>query len=122
MSRLIAFTGPAGSGKSTAASALVEEGWVRVKFADQLKNMAGLGTEATSKLSGLAGAVGSVGAMGIAAGAVAGLGAAARARAEIEMQAGDDVPRNGALAKSLTPLIGLTSAQIDDLFIAADKL
>ncbi len=39
MSRLIAFTGPAGSGKSTAASALVEEGWVRVKFADPLKSM-----------------------------------------------------------------------------------
>jgi len=39
MSRLIAFTGPAGSGKSTAASALVEAGWVRVKFADPLKNM-----------------------------------------------------------------------------------
>jgi hypothetical protein len=39
MSRLIAFTGPAGSGKSTAADALVEEGWVRVKFADPLKNM-----------------------------------------------------------------------------------
>jgi hypothetical protein len=39
VSRLIAFTGPAGSGKSTAADALVEEGWVRVKFADPLKNM-----------------------------------------------------------------------------------
>ena len=39
MGRLIAFTGPAGAGKSTAADALVEEGWVRVKFADPLKNM-----------------------------------------------------------------------------------
>lgn len=39
MSRLIAFCGPAGAGKSTAADALVEEGWVRVKFADPLKNM-----------------------------------------------------------------------------------
>lgn len=39
MSRLIAFTGLAGAGKSTAADALVEEGWVRVKFADPLKNM-----------------------------------------------------------------------------------
>ena len=39
MARLIAFTGPAGAGKSTAADALVEDGWVRVKFADPLKNM-----------------------------------------------------------------------------------
>jgi hypothetical protein len=39
MSRLLAFTGPAGSGKSTAADALMEVGWVRVKFADPLKNM-----------------------------------------------------------------------------------
>lgn len=39
MSRLIAFTGPIGCGKSTAAEALIEEGWVRVKFADPLKNM-----------------------------------------------------------------------------------
>ncbi len=39
MSRLIAFTGKAGAGKSSAADALVEEGWVRVKFADPLKNM-----------------------------------------------------------------------------------
>lgn len=37
--RLIAFTGPAGCGKSTAAEALVEMGWARVKFADPLKNM-----------------------------------------------------------------------------------
>lgn len=37
--RLIAFCGPAGCGKSTAAEALMEEGWVRVKFADPLKNM-----------------------------------------------------------------------------------
>lgn len=37
--RLIAFTGPAGSGKSTAADALVEVGWTRVKFADPLKDM-----------------------------------------------------------------------------------
>ena len=39
MTRLIAFTGQAGAGKSTAADALVEDGWVRVKFADPLKNM-----------------------------------------------------------------------------------
>lgn len=39
MGRLIAFTGVAGSGKSTAADALVDDGWVRVKFADPLKNM-----------------------------------------------------------------------------------
>lgn len=39
MSRLIAFTGLAGSGKSTAAAALGEQGWMRVKFADVLKNM-----------------------------------------------------------------------------------
>jgi hypothetical protein len=39
MVRLIAFTGPAGAGKSTAADALVEDGWVKVKFADPLKNM-----------------------------------------------------------------------------------
>lgn len=39
MTRLIAFCGPAGAGKSTAADALVEDGWVRVKFADPLKNM-----------------------------------------------------------------------------------
>ncbi len=39
MTRLVAFTGPAGAGKSTAAQALVDQGWVRVKFADPLKNM-----------------------------------------------------------------------------------
>jgi hypothetical protein len=39
MPRLIAFTGPAGAGKSTAADALVMDGWVKVKFADPLKNM-----------------------------------------------------------------------------------
>lgn len=37
--RLIAFTGQAGSGKSTAASALLVHGWARVKFADPLKDM-----------------------------------------------------------------------------------
>ena len=37
--RLVAFTGPAGAGKSTAADVLCGEGWVRVKFADPLKNM-----------------------------------------------------------------------------------
>lgn len=37
--RLICFTGPAGCGKSTAADALESVGWVRVKFADPLKNM-----------------------------------------------------------------------------------
>lgn len=39
MTRLVAFTGPAGAGKSTAAQALVDTGWRRVKFADPLKNM-----------------------------------------------------------------------------------
>jgi hypothetical protein len=39
VTRLIAFTGPAGSGKTTAAEALMEQGWARVKFADPLKNM-----------------------------------------------------------------------------------
>ena len=39
MSRLVAFTGPIGCGKTTAAEALIEEGWVRIKFADPLKNM-----------------------------------------------------------------------------------
>ena len=39
MSRLVAFTGPIGCGKSTAAEALIEEGWVRIKFADPLKDM-----------------------------------------------------------------------------------
>ena len=37
--RLIAFTGPAGCGKTTAADTLCGEGWIRVKFADPLKNM-----------------------------------------------------------------------------------
>lgn len=37
--RLIALTGLAGSGKTTAAEALMEQGWVRVKFADTLKRM-----------------------------------------------------------------------------------
>lgn len=39
MNRLVAFVGPAGCGKSTAADALCEQGWVRAKFADPLKNM-----------------------------------------------------------------------------------
>lgn len=37
--RLIAFAGPAGSGKSEAASVLVQSGFVRLKFADTLKGM-----------------------------------------------------------------------------------
>lgn len=37
--RLIALTGLAGSGKTTAAEALMEQGWLRVKFADTLKRM-----------------------------------------------------------------------------------
>lgn len=37
--RLIAFTGPAGAGKSTAAAALVNKGWHLVKFASPLKDM-----------------------------------------------------------------------------------
>ena len=40
MTKLIALTGPAGSGKTTAAEALMEQGWTRVKFAATLKNMA----------------------------------------------------------------------------------
>lgn len=39
MSRLIAFTGLAGSGKTTAADALVRNGWERTKFATPLKAM-----------------------------------------------------------------------------------
>ena len=39
MPGVVAFTGRAGSGKSTAADHLVACGWVRVKFADPLKNM-----------------------------------------------------------------------------------
>lgn len=37
--RLVAITGYAGSGKSTAAQVLLDAGWVRVKFAAPLKNM-----------------------------------------------------------------------------------
>lgn len=37
--RLIAFTGPAGCGKSTAAQVLMGKGWQRVKFASILKDM-----------------------------------------------------------------------------------
>ena len=36
---LVAFTGPAGCGKSTAADMLVYAGWERVKFASTLKQM-----------------------------------------------------------------------------------
>jgi len=36
---LIALTGPAGCGKSTVAGMMVEDGWVRVKFASTLKAM-----------------------------------------------------------------------------------
>ena len=39
MSRLIALTGPAGCGKSTAAAVLEAEGWVRLRFAWPLKAM-----------------------------------------------------------------------------------
>ena len=37
--KLIAFTGPAGCGKSTAAQILLSKGWKRVKFASVLKDM-----------------------------------------------------------------------------------
>ena len=37
--KLIGLAGHAGSGKSTAAEVFLENGWVRVKFADVLKNM-----------------------------------------------------------------------------------
>lgn len=37
--RLMAFAGRAGSGKSLAAQTLIDDGWVRLKFADPLKNM-----------------------------------------------------------------------------------
>lgn len=37
--RIVAFTGLAGSGKSTAALHLVEQGWTRVRFAGPLKAM-----------------------------------------------------------------------------------
>lgn len=40
MPKLVAFTGPAGCGKSTAAEKLVSLGWMRVKFAGPLKAMA----------------------------------------------------------------------------------
>ena len=36
---LIAFTGPAGCGKSTAADIMRSKGWTRVKFASTLKDM-----------------------------------------------------------------------------------
>lgn len=39
MAGVVAFTGKAGSGKSTAADHLVARGWSRVKFADPLKDM-----------------------------------------------------------------------------------
>lgn len=39
MSRLIAFAGPAGSGKSTAADALAQVGYCRIRFAAPLKAM-----------------------------------------------------------------------------------
>lgn len=39
MTHLVAFTGKAGSGKSTAATALVEAGFTRVRFAAPLKAM-----------------------------------------------------------------------------------
>lgn len=39
MTRLVALTGAAGSGKSTAADYLVSTGWRRVKFAGPLKDM-----------------------------------------------------------------------------------
>jgi chloramphenicol 3-O-phosphotransferase len=37
--RLIAFTGPAGCGKTASANTLIQKGWVRVKFASTLKGM-----------------------------------------------------------------------------------
>lgn len=37
--RLVCFTGPMGSGKSSAAAALVLQGWELVKFASPLKKM-----------------------------------------------------------------------------------
>lgn len=39
MTRIIALTGAAGSGKSTAAEILEERGFVRIKFAEPLKKM-----------------------------------------------------------------------------------
>ncbi len=36
---LLAFSGPGGAGKSTAASFLEADGWIRVKFAGPLKSM-----------------------------------------------------------------------------------
>ena len=36
---LVGITGRAGSGKSTAAQVLIDAGWVRIKFADPLKDM-----------------------------------------------------------------------------------
>lgn len=39
MTRLVGITGRAGSGKTTAAEALIACGWVRVKFAAPLKDM-----------------------------------------------------------------------------------
>lgn len=39
MRSIVAFTGNAGCGKSTAADVLVEMGWTRVKFASPLKDM-----------------------------------------------------------------------------------
>lgn len=39
MAGVVAFTGRAGSGKTTAADQLVKRGWARVKFADPLKDM-----------------------------------------------------------------------------------
>lgn len=38
-SNVVAFSGRAGSGKSTAAEALIARGFVRIKFADILKDM-----------------------------------------------------------------------------------
>lgn len=39
MTALLGITGKAGSGKSTAAQVLIDAGWVRIKFADPLKDM-----------------------------------------------------------------------------------
>jgi len=39
MNRLIAFAGPAGSGKSTASAVLQDQGFELVKFASPLKAM-----------------------------------------------------------------------------------
>jgi hypothetical protein len=53
--------------------------------------------------------------------AISNLGAAAKARAEIELQAGGDVPRQGKLVEALITLLSMTEQQVDDLFVAAES-